>query len=171
METKEKESKRIAEELKDAIPSDPTVKMPSYSEDSDGNGEKKFSTEAKVDDANTKTKNTLLALLDKSEKARLSQQKPLLVTIGVCVGVQLLLFNVVIILLIIQWWGTENATIVTELLEFLKYYIGAVVVELIGMIVFITKSTFTSYAGKMIEKLVGSVWGARNDMSQKSDEK
>ena len=171
METKENESKRIVEELKGSIPSDPTVKMPGNPEDSVKNGEKNSSAEAKVDDANTKTKNTLLGLLDKSEAARLSQQKPLLRAIVACVGAQLLLFNVVIILLIIQWWGTENSTIVTGLLEFLKYYIGAVVVELIGMIVFITKSTFTSYAGKMIEKLIGSVWGSRNDISPKSDEK
>lgn len=171
MEDKEKESKRIADELKEDIPSDPTVKIPNHPKDSDGKEKKETSAAAKVDDANAKTKNTLLGLLNQSEEARLSQQKPLLVTIVVCVGAQLLLFNVVIILLIVQWWGTENATIVTGLLEFLKYYIGAVVVELIGMIVFITKSTFTSYAGKMIEKLIGSVWGSRNDISPKPDEK
>lgn len=143
MENTEKAS--VITELQQSIPQEMQIEMPALS------GETK---DEKIESANEKTRLSLLKILQKSEDARLKQQKPVLYIIGGCVLLQLIFFNVVMAMLVWQWWGTEDTVLATALLDFLKYYIGAVVVELVGMLVFITRSAFTSNSKKIIERIL-----------------
>ena len=50
-----------------------------------------------------------------------------------------------------------DAQIITSILDFCKYYIGAVFLELIGMIWFITRSTFTSTSKDIIKGFIDRI--------------
>lgn len=90
-----------------------------------------------------------------NEKERTDRQKPLLYAIVGLTIVQLLVFNLIIGL--IAWWTYKNGetSVVLQFFDILKYYIGATVVELIGMIWFITRGTFSSDHIKMMELMFG----------------
>ena len=100
---------------------------------------------------NKEASETILGILKKNESARIKQQKPLQVALLVFVGLQLLFFNGIIGFLVWQLRPLAEIEVITSVLDFLKYYIGAVVVELISMLVFITKSTFTSPSHDIIK--------------------
>ena len=92
------------------------------------------------------------------EQKRLEQQKPLLDAVIGLTKIQLICFNVVICVLTYVIATVSFFKMDLELwkvmLDFLKYYIGAVVVELLGMLFFIAKSTFSSNYNKIMENIL-----------------
>ena len=104
-----------------------------------------------IQEINENATSTLMEVLHSSEEARIKQQKPLQISLLVFVGIQLLFFNGIIGFLVVHSCQLDNQSITANVLEFLKYYVGAVLVELIGMIMFITKSKFTSPAQDIIK--------------------
>lgn len=87
-----------------------------------------------------------LALAKKSQN--LAERKVLLVIMAVLLGIQLLFMNV-IVLLIVLWCVFDHehfreldSTVLTCIFDFSKYYVTAVLVELLGGIVYIVHSVF-----------------------------
>lgn len=107
-----------------------------------------------VSDANSKLEDSLLKIFKKSEEIRLEQQKPLLIAIIVLVAIQLIAFNVIIWLLVSNILEQKEPQLITALLDFLKYYIGAVIVELIGLVVLVAQTTFSMHPTKMLERVI-----------------
>lgn len=108
-----------------------------------------------IQQINEQVEEQLLGILSTNEKERIKQQKPLQISLLVFVGVQLVVFNGIIGYWVFHIFRLAQPDLITGTLDFLKYYIGAVLVELIGMIVFITKSTFTSPTQTIIKGLLG----------------
>lgn len=111
-----------------------------------------------IDDANSKAVDILndakLAIIKsyaKNEKERAERQKPLLWIVVFLTALQLIAFNVIIAMIACAAFKTKNSEIILQLFEILKYYIGATVVELIGMVWFITRDTFSSNHSKMMK--------------------
>lgn len=133
-----------AQTLVSQVPSAPESNIPNQKNESD----------RIIKQANDKAINaqsSIIGLITESERSRLEKQKPVLSWVIAFVGSQLFVFNALIAFTIIfsaiKNPNNENFLII---FEFLKYYIGAVLLELIGMIVFITKSTFTSSTKEML---------------------
>lgn len=103
-----------------------------------------------IKQANNQTLESILGFISKSEDARIKRQNPVLYVVLVLTLLQLIVFNGLIAFVIYSAVKTPTAGNLPIILEFLKYYIGAVLVEMIGMIVFITKSTFTSSTKEML---------------------
>lgn len=112
-----------------------------------------------IKQANDRTQESILGFIAKSEDARLKRQNPVLYIVLFLVLLQLVVFNGLIIFVIYTALKNQTYGDLSLILEFLKYYIGAVLVEMIGMIVFITKSTFTSSTKEMLN--VVKSWSKR----------
>ena len=102
----------------------------------------------------------LINLYIHCEEQRLSQQSPLLQSVINMTTTLIKAFNWVIGILSVAviafcFWQGDSTTL-QSLLDFLKYYIGAVIAELIGLIIFIAKGVFSSNYEKIIEKVFGS---------------
>lgn len=135
----------LLEPLIDQIPQDTYIDIPATAT---------ATSEEIVSDANSKLEDSLLKIFNKSEENRLKQQKPLLIAIIVLVAIQLVAFNVIIWMLVSNILGQKDSQLIMALLEFLKYYIGAVIVELIGLVVLVAQTTFSMHPTKMLEKVI-----------------
>ena len=113
--------------------------------------EQKQNSQQVIDDINASAFNKLLNILDQSEKERLKQQRPLRNCLLWFIGLQMLVFNAVIGYIVFYVCKEIDLDVISKVLDFLIYYIGAVLVELIGMIWFITKSTFSSSSKEIIK--------------------
>lgn len=89
-----------------------------------------------------------------NERERSNRQKPLLWLVVGLTGLQLIAFNVIIGVMIHKIFTTGKPEVILPFFEILKYYIGATVVELIGMILFITRDTFSSNHFKMMQMML-----------------
>ncbi len=88
------------------------------------------------------------------EKERSEARKPLLSAIKIFTGIQLVSFNLIIILLVFFSFFISDVSDLSLLFDLLKYYIGATIVELISLIFFIAKATYSSDHVRMMEKLI-----------------
>ena len=137
----------VIERLIKEIPSTPTIDLP-----------KEQSAENKIDSFNENAKQAIVDAYSRSESLRLDRQKPMMVAIVIMLGVQLCAFNAVIFILLYKSFSviSSNSDLFAELLDFLKYYVGAVIVELVGLMLIVTKNTFSLHLGKMVDKLIAS---------------
>lgn len=119
---------------------------------------KEKSAENKIDSFNKNAENAIVDAYKKSENLRLKRQKPIMIAIMVMLIVQLCAFNTLIFILLYKSFTiiSIESNLFTELLDFLKYYVGAVIVELIGLMLVITKNTFSLHLGKTIDKIISS---------------
>ena len=113
----------------------------------------------KITGANEKAKQALVNSFNKSEKSRIDLQKPLFFVVLGSFAVQLLAFNIIIGVLVFRGTGNIEVTkinldVFSELLNFLRYYIGAVVVEIIGLTTIIVKNAFSLHSNQMMSKLL-----------------
>ena len=90
----------------------------------------------------------------KNEEERTERQKPLLNNLVKLTIFQLVAFNVIIAGVAWLSFKCSETTIVLQYFEILKYYIGATVAELLAMIWFVTKGTFSSEHIKMLSQLL-----------------
>ena len=145
------------EDLSSDIPKQPNVnfvqKRVAYQEEIDG-------INAKVEAAMIDSRAKLVNLYIDCEKERLIQQRPLLISVIKLNQILIWLFNIVIsiitISVIVLSFVQSDTSILKDLFDFLKYYVGAVVVELIGMLFFIVRGVFTSNYNKIIESVLKS---------------
>lgn len=110
--------------------------------------------EEKINEANERIRKELLKIYAEEERLRQKRQKPIMISVMVLLFVQLVCFNVLMFILVLDSAKTIEIEVFRLLLDFLKYYIGAVVVELIGLIVTITANTFSSHLSKNISKIL-----------------
>ena len=115
-----------------------------------------------IDDANAKAvdilndaKLTIVKSYANNEKERAERRKPLLWVVVSLTAFQLVAFNFIIVMIACLAFKSENSEVILRLFEILKYYIGATVVELIGMVWFITRDTFSSNHIKMMKLIFG----------------
>lgn len=126
-----------------------------------------------IDDANAKAVDILndakLAIIKsyaKNEKERAERQKPLLWIVVGLTALQLIAFNFIIAMIACAAFKTKYSEVILQLFEILKYYIGATVVELIGMVWFITRDTFSSNHIKMMKLMFSD---KSSDETEKED--
>ena len=100
--------------------------------------------EAIINKDNDKAKTAIVSAYTDNETERVKRQKWLLWAVVILTGIQLVFFNLIICYVVRQSFQTEILDIINNMFDILKYYIGATVVELIGMIVFVVSSTFST---------------------------
>lgn len=98
---------------------------------------------------NTK-KPTFKDIEKKKQNQHLHERKVLLIIMSILLGLQLLFMNLVV-LLIVMWCAFDfkcfrgiDANVLSYIFEFSKYYITAVLVELLGGIIYIVHSVFSA---------------------------
>lgn len=157
------QSKDIFQDLSNEIPDGPKIEL-------DDETESFSSSRATINAANTMAEEVLckaqIAVINmyaECETARLEQQKPLLDKINLFLGIQLVAFNVVILAIVAFCLIKYDSSVLPNLFDFLKYYIGAVFVELVGMLWYITKVTFNSGYTKIVEGILSPLTGQKTD--------
>lgn len=141
--------------LSSDIPKQPDInflqKKVAYQDEIDG-------VNARVEAAMIDSRAKLVNLYIDCEKERLEQQKPLLESVIKVNKTLIWLFNIVIsiitISVIVLCFVQSDTSILEGLFDFLKYYVGAVVVELIGMLFFIVRGVFSSNYNKIMENVL-----------------
>ncbi len=101
----------------------------------------------KVNEHNKDIINTYL----QGEIQHLQQQKAVAIIVSCIVGIQLIAFNVLIYFVVLDNFDFQTRTL---LLEFMKYYVGAVILEMLGMCLIIIRSIYTMSIGKMAEHII-----------------
>ena len=134
--------KEFATALKNNIPNSQTSDVPTPK-----------SKEKEIDQANKAAK-AIIDSYEKSENNRLKQQRPILFCVIGVLAAQLLIFNTLMFFVAIKSFQNFQTETFSLLLEFLKYYIGAVVLELIGLMAVIIKSAFSQNPSQAIKKLI-----------------
>ena len=107
-------------------------------------------TEDNSDKINGYNSKILEAYID-SENQHLEQQKPVAIIIAAVLGIQLVVFNILIYIVTLKDFDLQTRTL---LLDFMKYYIGAVIVEMLGMCLIIVRGIYTLSIGKIAEHIV-----------------
>lgn len=96
-----------------------------------------------------KEKPTLKDLMIKKKSQNLAERKTLLWILASLLGIQLLFMNAVVLLIVFwcvfnwKFFHELSAEVLTCIFEFTKYYVTAVLVELLGGIVYIVHSVFS----------------------------
>ena len=120
----------------------------------------KKETKKKISSANEKVAKDVMRIFSDSEEIRLNLQKPIFKAVIFLFALQIIIFNAIIIYLVYKVIGCGMCSIKSTpelfiaLLDFLKYYIGAVVVEIIGLVAVIIKSTFSLHPSKLVSELL-----------------
>ena len=113
---------------------------------------------AKAEAAMIDSRAKLIGLYVECERQRLAQQEPILKSVISINKLLIWLFNIVIVILsvsvVVFAFVKSDVSVLQYLLDFLKYYIGAVVVELIGMLFFIVRGVFSSDYQKIMESVL-----------------
>ena len=131
--------------IKNLIPDEPNINIVQENTDPDTIIE---AANKKAEEPLKDAKIKLIYLYIECEENRVKQQAPLIKAIAKMTKTLIWLFNVIIFLVSISaiafCFIFEEKGMIDTLLTFLKYYIGAVVVELLGMILYIVKSIFSN---------------------------
>lgn len=101
----------------------------------------------KIDDYN---KDIIKKYLE-GEDYHLRGQKPVSIIIAIAVVLQLIAFNVLIYIITL---GTYDSYKLQLLLDFIKFYTGAVIVEMLGLCSVVVKGVFSMSLGKMVEHII-----------------
>lgn len=109
-----------------------------------------------IDGMNAHAITSLTNILNNIEGERLKQQKPLRNWLLVFMGLQLLFFNLVIGYVLIKF-SQENGASAAETFDFLKFYMGGSLAELLAMIFFITRNTFASTGQDIVKGLINRI--------------
>lgn len=121
-----------------------------------------------VDKDNDRASAAIIKTYTEHEIARVKRQKWLLLVIVLLTAGQLIFFNYIIYLTITKSFQTAqleaiNVDVIDNLFTILKYYIGATIVELIGMVWFITKGTFSSDHVKTMQSVLKGKTSMQNE--------
>lgn len=123
-------------------------------------------TQAKIATENDKFQLAVIDAYTDNEKARVKRQRWLFGVLVVFTGAQLWFFNKVINTTVSSSFEIimqhEQFDLLTDLYDILKFYIGATVVELIGMIATVTAGTFSSSHVKTMNMLLKSSKDKKN---------
>lgn len=101
-------------------------------------------TKSIIEESNEKAKTAIIKSYAENETERVKRQKYLLWAVVALTAIQMIFFNLVIAGAVFLSFKSGEQDTINSLFDILKYYIGATVVELIGMIVYITSGTFSA---------------------------
>lgn len=90
----------------------------------------------------------------KNEVERTKRQKPLLFIVAGFTFLQLLAFNLVVAVCAWRIISTAELDIIAQVIDLVRYYIGATVVELIAMLLYIVTGTFATHHIKTMDALL-----------------
>lgn len=122
--------------------------------DADDSLDEELDLDSKITELNIETHR-------QSESQKFELRGELTIAIKHIIWFQLLFFNLMVLLIVssvtlkIPFFKDIGTELAMELFDFLKYYIGATIVELLGMLVFILHYVFSPY--KILEKLKKSM--------------
>lgn len=108
-------------------------------------------------DLNSKITQLNIETYRQSEDQKIELRSNLTKAVKCIIWFQLIFFNIVVLLIVssitikIPFFKEIETNLSIRLFEFLKYYIGATIVELLGMLVFILHYVFSPY--KLLEIL------------------
>lgn len=123
-------------------------------------------TQSKIATENDKFQLAVIGAYTDNEKARVGRQRWLFFVLVIFTGAQLWFFNKVINTTVSSSFEIimqhEQFDLLTDLFDILKFYIGATVVELIGMIATVTAGTFSSSHVKTMNMLLKNSKGKKN---------
>jgi hypothetical protein len=128
----------LIEELESYVPDSLTTCLPKESQNS---------FRDKVNGYNSR----VLKQYIKTEEAHLIMQKKIAIIIAVGVFLQIIAFNVIMFFVVLKDFDAAQYEL---MLDFLKYYIGAVVVELLGLCAFIVRSVYKTTIGQLAEHII-----------------
>ena len=114
----------------------------------------KKKSEEKINNANESIEEKIVDAFVASEEQKTSRQKPIANYVLIIFAMQLIAFNLIMFFIVyktINHFETHNFL---EIIEFLKYYVGAVVVELIALVTIIVKGSFTLKSNSIVEQIV-----------------
>ncbi len=92
---------------------------------------------------------TLKELAAKKQNQNLAERKVLLVILAVLLGIQLLFMNAIVLLIVLwslfdwEFFRELDTDVLKCILDFTKYYVTAVLVELLGGIIYIVHRVFS----------------------------
>lgn len=109
-----------------------------------------------IDEINSEAAKSLLNILNNIESERLKQQKPLRNWLLFFLFLQLVFFNAIVMYVIYTCTKLDGVDI-SEILDFLKYYMAGSLAELIAMVFLITKSTFVSIGQDIVKGLMNRI--------------
>ena len=143
------------EELKEAVPENPETDFPADSAE----------TDTKIQNENTwaverlpDTRAALISLYYQTEQVRIRSHKEVLSNVLKMAKASLLWFNIIIsvvgLAIVSLCFILKTPEPMQHLLELAKYYIGAVLVEIIGLVSVIVSSVYSSRHYKIIEKAI-----------------
>lgn len=98
-----------------------------------------------------KMMNNIIQSYINSEDQHITLQRPVAIFLGILLLIQLLAFNTLVYFILISRSDLEYLTLV---LDFLKYYISVVIVEILGMCLIVVKNIYKLSIGKMTEKII-----------------
>lgn len=108
----------------------------------------------KIEEANKTAEDKIIDAYVKSENAKLAQQKPIAIFVLIIFTIQLFAFNGLMFFIVFRGLRNIEASNFLEIIDFLKYYVGAVVVELIALVTIIVKGSFTLKANSIVEQIM-----------------
>lgn len=94
----------------------------------------------------------------KNENQKRKFKRAILWLVSILTFIQLIFFNVVVAFVVASitvehsFLKELDIKIISEMLDFLKYYIGATIVELLGMLLFIMRYVFSDTINKHLNK-------------------
>lgn len=105
------------------------------------------------EDVENKIYNINENIIQREESQKLRLRDKLTKTVSKFIWIQLIFFNLVVLIIVLavtskfEYFKIINNELATLLFDFLKYYISATIVELLGMLVFILHYVFSKYSG------------------------
>lgn len=120
--------------LRQKVPDDITVDFPNQVDH----------TKDIINESNAQEREAVITTYIINETERVKRQRPLLFAVLVITFIQLLVFNAIVAAVVYLSFISDQQETINNLFEILKYYIGATVAELIGMVLFIVTGTFSS---------------------------
>ena len=144
--------KSIRAGLKNQIPQATSVEIPQ-------NG---GTAAEKITNANKSVEKEIAGAVSKLfvelEEGKATQQESLLQSIIGLMDTQIWFVSAIMVgvfvVATLVWMCTSDVAMLKELLNFLKYYVGAVLVELLGLLALIAKSVFSSNYNKIMEQII-----------------
>lgn len=95
--------------------------------------------------------NNLIKSYISSENQHIKLQRLVATILGIALIIQLLAFNVLVYFILIS---KNNLNYLTLVLDFLKYYISSVTVEILDMCLIVVKNIYKLSVGKITEKII-----------------
>lgn len=144
-------AKEIAEGKGPVNPSDGDDNPTDNQESRDGDLPKDSSSDKNKKKKSDKGKPTLTLkeIAAKKQNQNLAERKVLLIILAVLLGIQLLFMNAIVLLIVLwslfDWecFRELDANVLKCILDFTKYYVTAVLVELLGGIIYIVHRVFS----------------------------